>query len=126
MSDSLKESLEAAYESSESSDVVATPTVDESPPVVDEAVVDDLPTKEEPEAGGEPQGEPSGDEEAPPIAAGQEEAPGQEVQTSVGLKPPRGWKPLMREKFNALPEDVQREVLRREVDIAKEIGRAHV
>lgn len=119
MGESLKESLEAAYESSGSSDVVDTPPVDETPPVVDEPVVEEVPAAEEPEAGGEPSGKPSGDEEAPPIAAGQEEAPAQEVQTPVGLKPPQGWKPAMREKFDALPEDVQREVLRREVDIAK-------
>ncbi len=120
MGDSLKESLEAAYESSGSSDVVATPPVDESPPVVDEAVVDDSPAAEEPEAGGEPEGEPSSDES--PVAAGQEEVGeevNQEVPVAQGLKPPHGWKPAMREKFNALPEDVQREVIRREVDISK-------
>lgn len=37
----------------------------------------------------------------------------------TGLKPPSSWKPGMREKFSALPEDVQGEIIRREVDIAK-------
>lgn len=119
MSDSLKESLEAAYESSSVDETPTTPTE----PVVSEPV-EEVPGEADashtPEATSE--GESTGEistESSDEGTVVQEEGSAQEVQTPVGLKPPHGWKPLMREKFTALPEDVQREVIRREVDIAK-------
>jgi len=122
---SLHEKLEEVFDADSSSDESST-VVEESPPVVDEPVVDESPaTGEESEAGGE-EGESSGDERTAVEVAGQQEEGEGEVQAEVeeeqaptGLKPPSSWKPAMREKFSALPDDVQREVLRREVDIAK-------
>lgn len=122
---SLHEKLEEVFdESSEESGSVDTPSVDETPPVVDESVVDEPAAVEESEAGGE-EGEPApgDDRTAVEVAAGEEkveeEVQAEEVQAPVGLKPPSSWKPSMRDKFLTLPEDVQREVLRREVDISK-------
>ena len=119
--ESLKESLEAAFDEDPNvTDSVDTPPVDETPPVVDESVVDEPKSTEAAPTEGEPA--PDGDERTAVEAAGKEEGEGkegEEVPVAVGLKPPSSWKPSMRDKFLTLPEDVQREVLRREVDISK-------
>ena len=119
--ESLKESLEAAFDEDPSvTDSVDTPPVDETPPVVDEPVVDDPPATEATPTEGKPA---PGDDRTAIEAAGDKEGEGDkegdEVTATTGLKPPSSWKPSMRDKFTALPEDVQREVLRREVDISK-------
>ncbi len=122
---SLKESLEAAYDGETQSSVGVDetspePTVEVAEEPVAVAQEEPVPT-EEPEAGG---GEaPSDDgtdyQEKVQESVGEpheEEAPVQ----AAGLRPPYGWKPAIREEYwNELPEAVQREVLRREVDIAK-------
>lgn len=123
MGESLKESLEAAYDEDTSNSEPDT-VVEETPPVVDQSVVDDPPSSEESEARSE-EGEPPSDESAgePPVTEQEEsevqEEIQEEVQAATGLKPPPGWKPAMREKFKELPSDVQGEIIRREVDIAK-------
>lgn len=122
MGESLKESLEAAFDEDPSvTDSVDTPPVDETPPVVDEPVVDEPKSTEATPTEGEPA--PDGDERTAVEAAVKEGVKEgevkEEVQAPVGLRPPSSWKPSMRDKFLTLPEDVQREVLRREVDISK-------
>jgi hypothetical protein len=130
---SLKDSLEAAYDSTpeESAGAPVTP-VEPSETVVEELVVDAGPEKEpapaeafeppeEPEAGGG-EGDAGSDVSASDEEKKQEvvgEPAKEEAPLKANLRPPSGWKPAMREKFGELPEDVQREVLRREVDIAK-------
>lgn len=128
MGESLRENLEAAFdEDSESSESEAQPVVDESPPVVEEPVVDEAPSEGAPPEGGESEGEAAGEAASDDSAGEQEEVKEESVvqpdeaqaPVQTGLKAPFGWKPAMREKFHTLDEDVQREVLRREVDIAK-------
>jgi hypothetical protein len=123
MGESLKESLEAAFDEDPSTPE-PSPVVDESPPVVDEPVVDDPKPAEEAPATEEPA---PGDDrtaiEASAKGEGEDKGEGKEGEevpaTTPGLRPPSSWKPSMRDKFLTLPEDVQREVLRREVDISK-------
>jgi len=122
--ESLRDNLEAAFSEDESS-VEENSVVDEKPvaevePVVDEVVekdgvVDEKPAVEELTAV-EKEEKLAGDEKT---AKPDEEKRAAEETKDTGLKPPAGWKPTMREKFSKLPEDVQREVLRREYDIAK-------
>jgi hypothetical protein len=127
MGESLKESLEAAFdEDVGSSEVVDTPPVDEISPVVDEPVVDKPASTEEPPGGegvvDEGAGSPAREsDESADIAAKQEESKGesQEEPPATRLKPPASWKPAMREKFSALPDDIQGEILRREVDMSR-------
>lgn len=57
---------------------------------------------------------------APPAEPSATPAPVAPVQTPT-VKAPQSWKADVREKFNALPPEVQQEVLRREAEIAKTV-----
>lgn len=102
----LREKLEEAFDDEPAEREEAEP-VEEVVAEAEEPVGDQTEDKPEPE----PEGEPEAGE-----AEGEQEEKEEPVATH---RPPPGWKPAMREKFKALPEDVQGEILRREVDIHK-------
>lgn len=56
---------------------------------------------------------------APPPAGG----PPAGVVTLDPSKPPQGWRPEVKEKWNTLPEDIRTEVIRREQDSARGVER---
>lgn len=65
--------------------------------------------------------EPEKTQEKPAAAQepGKETQPQQEQQILTQDKAPQGWAPAVREKWGSIPEDVRKEVLRREEDMAK-------
>lgn len=67
-------------------------------------------------AKGKPAAGASTGEAADPAGGAQEEKP---PAPSPTLKAPQSWKPTAREKFNALPQDVQEEVLRIDREVRK-------
>ena len=105
---SLRETLEAEFDKAEIAD--------------DQNVKE--PAAPSPKPASEPAAEPAAlaTPEAKP-AAKDSEAPAPAVPAVPGeLKAPAQWKPAVREKWNALPREVQEEVLRREGDSMRLIG----
>lgn len=103
---SLRDALEEAFDK------------DEKPG--EPVVTGDKPTIEPKKADG-PAATPA-QEGKPPLEV-KEPAAAPGVQAAVeGLKAPAQWKPAVREKWNALPREVQEEVLRREADSMRLIG----
>lgn len=92
---SLRDTLEEAFDKQETAEIEAKPETPEPPASTESAA----PT---------PAAPPSPPETPPPV--------------TTELKAPAQWKPAVREKWNALPREVQEEVLRREADSMRLIG----
>lgn len=110
---SLRDSIEAAVE--EHAEPPSTPQQGAKPA--------DSPSPAAP-ASGQPIGEQPPKAATPPAAKGQPAAGEVQGQPQIPqeLKAPAQWKPHVREKWNALPREVQEEVTRREADHMRMIG----
>lgn len=84
-------------------------------------------TPEAPKQSSEPAAKPAAEGQAPATPEGGAKdkpvAPAQEAGPKTGeLKAPAQWKPQIKEKWNAIPREVQEEILRREGDSMRLIG----
>jgi hypothetical protein len=56
---------------------------------------------------------------APPVAPTGQPVPGAEVKAEPAERPPQSWKPLAREHWAVLPQEVRAEVVRREQEVSR-------
>lgn len=133
MSDEIREAVEAA--------VAAQRPAEDAPAEVTEAAPEAEPAEAAPEAtapaGERPRGPdgkfvPKAKDATPPAAKASETAPAEpkapakaaptpaaKPAAPVAVKAPQSWKPAVREKWSALPPEVQEEVQRREGEVAR-------
>lgn len=125
MAETLREDLEEAFNKVENTPSDSQPTQEVTPtPAATPAELFTAPTAEETPAEGTPTS--STTEETPaegtPTATKAEDKPAESTPTPVAaeeLKAPGSWSPEAREKWKDVPQDVQREIKRRESEISR-------